>query len=685
MATKDQGDLRLCPVTGQLSLAPISGPGGEGSSWAHIPFSGPRGARMALAGASAPHKIPGFPGRGAGPIPRSAPSVPQPAPGRFTTHRKVITEPRIASRTGLIRYGLRPRGSWRDPRTAPPRHPVHPAIVPVPAGLGDLDMPGVLMDRLRDQAASRGGMQVTGMVQHPVVRLREGTVLGKAESGVLAFLGIPYAAPPFGANRMLPPQPVRAWDGERDATGYGPTAPKGDYPPQYAPLFPEVVIPGEDCLNVNVWTPDTTATGLPVLVWIHGGSFMNGSGSVGAYNGAAFARDGVVCVTINYRLSAEGFLFLDDGIANLGLLDQLAALRWVQANISAFGGDPARVTVAGESAGAMSVTTLLAMPLAEGLFTQAIAQSGAAAHTLTQDEARMVGGYLADALGVPAEREAIKAVPLDKLVQAASDLVAEVQTAPDPAKWGQLALSLLPFAPAVDGTVVPQAPLAAIAAGQGSDVRLLIGSNRDEARLFLVAAATIDLIDDATLNAAAAAYRLPAEHVAVYRANRPGASAGDILAAVVTRLVLRHPIHPGRRSPRPTRKRQHLDLPVRPPRTRRQPPARCLPRGGDPLRVRHHHPQRSPPPHRPHAIASRGRPNAQGMGRLHHHRRPRLGPLRHHQPRHQPDLRPHHRRRGPSRRRTLAAGRPPHSGPWPPFARRSGPGCHSAGSPLFSR
>jgi para-nitrobenzyl esterase len=152
--------------------------------------------------------------------------------------------------------------------------------------------------------------------------------------------------------------------------------PKGDYPPQYAALFPEVVIPGEDCLNLNVWTPDPNATGLPVLVWIHGGSFMNGSSSVGEYNGAAFARDGVVCVGINYRLAAEGFLFLDDGIANLGLLDQLAALRWVQGNITAFGGDPGRVTVAGESAGAMSVTTLLSMPLAAGLFSRAIAQSG---------------------------------------------------------------------------------------------------------------------------------------------------------------------------------------------------------------------------------------------------------------------------------------------------------------------
>jgi para-nitrobenzyl esterase len=377
--------------------------------------------------------------------------------------------------------------------------------------------------------------------KQPVVRLKDGAIRGKAESGVSAFLGIPYAAPPFGANRMLPPQPVPAWEGERDATAFGPTVPKGDYPPQYAPLFPEVVIPGEDCLNLNVWTPDIGAAGLPVLVWIHGGSFMNGSGSVGAYDGTAFARDGVVCVTINYRLAAEGFLYLDDGIANLGLLDQLAALRWVQGNISAFGGDPARVTVAGESAGAMSVTTLLSMPLAEGLFAQAIVESGAAAHTLTRDEGRKVGGYLADALGVPGDRESIKTVPLEKLVQAASDLVVEVQTTPDPARWGQLALSLLPFAPTVDGSVLPAVPLASFAAGQGGNVPLLIGSNRDEARLFLVAAATIDLIDDTMLAAVAGAYGLSPDHLAVYQASRPGASAGDILAAVITDWFFRIP------------------------------------------------------------------------------------------------------------------------------------------------
>ncbi len=143
----------------------------------------------------------------------------------------------------------------------------------------------------------------------PVVTIKDGALRGTATAGVSAFLGIPYAAPPFGANRMRPPQPVRPWDGERDATAFGPTVPKGDYPPMYQPLFPEVVIAGEDCLNLNVWTPDPGASGLPVLVWIHGGSFMNGSGSVGEYDGAAFARDGVVCVTINYRLGAEGFLY----------------------------------------------------------------------------------------------------------------------------------------------------------------------------------------------------------------------------------------------------------------------------------------------------------------------------------------------------------------------------------------
>ena len=375
----------------------------------------------------------------------------------------------------------------------------------------------------------------------PTVRVEGGRLVGMIDHGVPAFLGIPYAAPPFGPNRMLPPQPAAPWDGDRDATEYGPTAPKGDYPPQYATLFPEITVPGEDCLNLNVWTPDPQATGLPVLVWIHGGSFMNGSGSVAAYRGSSFARDGIVCVTINYRLGAEGFLYLGDGVANVGLLDQIAALEWVQRNIAAFGGDPDRVTVAGESAGAMSITTLLAMPGARGLFRQAVIESGAAAHTLTPEVGLTVSRFLAEALGVPATREAITALPVDQVVGAASALVEEVQPAPDPAKWGSLALSLLPVAPVVDGDTLPQHPLDALTEGASSDVALLVGSNNDEARLFVVPTGAIDFIDEAVLAAAATGYGAPDEAVETYRATRPDAGHGDVMAAVVSDWFFRIP------------------------------------------------------------------------------------------------------------------------------------------------
>ncbi len=197
-----------------------------------------------------------------------------------------------------------------------------------------------------------------------VVRTHQGAVRGSVIDKVVAFKGIPYAAPPFGPNRFQPPRPAKLWDGVRETLNYGPTAPKAPYDPPFDVLIPEVDIPGEDCLNLNIWSPDLGQAGLPVMVWIHGGAFANGSGSVPAYDGTRFARDGVVCVTINYRLGADGFLYLGDGIVNLGLLDQIAALTWVQENIAAFGGDPNNVTIFGESAGAMSVATLMAMPRA---------------------------------------------------------------------------------------------------------------------------------------------------------------------------------------------------------------------------------------------------------------------------------------------------------------------------------
>ena len=218
-----------------------------------------------------------------------------------------------------------------------------------------------------------------------VVKTRHGEVRGSVVEGVNTFKGIPYAAPPFGTQRFRPPQPVEPWSGVRDALTYGPTVLKPPYFPPFDTLLPEPAIPGEDCLNLNIWSPDLGEAQLPVMVWIHGGAFANGSGAIDMYDGSHFARDGVVCVTINYRLGIDGFLYLGDGNDNLGLLDQLAALQWVQENIAAFGGDPGNVTIFGESAGGMSVGTLLSMPRAAGLFRRAIAESGAGHHVISSE------------------------------------------------------------------------------------------------------------------------------------------------------------------------------------------------------------------------------------------------------------------------------------------------------------
>ena len=183
-----------------------------------------------------------------------------------------------------------------------------------------------------------------------VVTTRHGRVRGSVTEGVHAFLGVPYARPPFGAGRLRPPRPVEPWSGVREATTFGaevPQLPPDD--PQWAALLPDPAVPGEDCLNLNIWTPDLGSARLPVMVWIPGGMFEFGTGA--SYNGSRFARDGIVCVSINYRVGAEGFLYLGDGTANLGLLDQVAALQWVRENIAAFGGDPGNVTVFGQSAG----------------------------------------------------------------------------------------------------------------------------------------------------------------------------------------------------------------------------------------------------------------------------------------------------------------------------------------------
>lgn len=374
------------------------------------------------------------------------------------------------------------------------------------------------------------------------VRTRQGVVRGSTSEGIASFKGIPYAAPPFGGNRFQPPRPAEAWNGVREAYNYGPTVPKPPYFPPFDALLPEPAIPGEDCLNLNIWSPELGSAKLPVMVWIHGGGFANGTGAIPTYDGSRFARDGVVCVTINYRLGADGFLYLGDGTPNLGLLDQLAALTWVQENIADFGGDPNNVTIFGESAGGMSVGTLLSMPRAKGLFRRAIAQSGAGHHVISPASAQLVGHYLATQLGVEPTLAAISTVPTDRLLQAQVALSAAVFEQPDPTRWGEVAANLMPFEPVIDGDILPARPIDNVVAGAGADIDLLVGTNAEEQRLFMVPNGTINYINDEILTGTVAAYRLPvAATLATYRATRGNASSGDLLAAIITDWFYRIP------------------------------------------------------------------------------------------------------------------------------------------------
>lgn len=377
-----------------------------------------------------------------------------------------------------------------------------------------------------------------------VVKTRYGDVRGSVANGVNTFKGIPYAAPPFGANRLRPPQPVTPWSGARDALTYGPKAPQLPYPPPFDVLLPELSVAGEDCLNLNIWSRDLGPATQPVMVWIPGGAFEHGTGAMSWYDGSRFARDGIVCVSINYRVGADGFLCLDNGNANRGLLDQVAALRWVQENIAAFGGDPNNVTVFGQSAGAMSIGSLLSMPRAEGLFRRAILQSGAAHPVMSAATARRVGQHLAEKLGVALTREAIANVPVDRTLQVQAELMADLLAHPDSQRWGEeVVLSLMLWQPVIDGDVIPERPIDRIIAGASAGIDLLVGSTTDEWRFFSVPNGMIGHITEDVLAKAVAAYGFPVDAtLGIYRSAHPNASAGDLLAAIQGDWYIRMPV-----------------------------------------------------------------------------------------------------------------------------------------------
>jgi para-nitrobenzyl esterase len=312
----------------------------------------------------------------------------------------------------------------------------------------------------------------------PEVGIAAGRVVGGWENGSAVFRGIPYALPPVGVRRFMAPQVVHGWEGVREARVFGPAAPQSD-------VFGDGSGSGagDDWLTVNVWSPDLGAgAGLPVMVWIYGGGYSLGSADRPEYDGGRLAGDGrVVLVTFNYRLGVEGFAWIDGAPPDRGLLDQVAALEWVRDNIAAFGGDPGRVTVFGESAGGGSVAALLAMPRASGLFRRAIAQS-VPSPFFSPGLAADVSAAIAGELGLRATVDDLADVDPGLLTVAADAVTAGISLRGD--RWGRAAHGSILFAPVVDGDVLPDTPWRALAAGAARGVDLIAGHTRDEQRLF---------------------------------------------------------------------------------------------------------------------------------------------------------------------------------------------------------
>ena len=382
----------------------------------------------------------------------------------------------------------------------------------------------------------------SGCGSSTAVSIDQGKVQGEMTSNkVVSFKGIPYATPPVGDLRFMPPQDPKPWDGTLKALEYSKVEPQ--------PLDDLTGAAGytqsEDCLYLNVWTPKLDGAKRPVMVWIHGGGYSYGTANDPMYDAANLSKRGdVTVVTINYRLGPFGFMYLADVAGqqyaqsgNVGLLDQAAALKWVKNNISAFGGDPSNVTIFGESAGAGSVCSLLSMPAAKGLFRRAIAESGAASMLTSPAKATEMTQKFMQLAGVT-EVAGLKSLTSKEIVQTESELLSQSPG------------TITNFEPVIDGNVIPESSLQAIAKGSASGVDLLIGTNLDEFRL--LAALTVPAMATLPLNVVAGASpqiqqsiattgMTPDAIAALYKQSFPSYTDGDITMEVMTDSMFRIP------------------------------------------------------------------------------------------------------------------------------------------------
>ena len=328
-----------------------------------------------------------------------------------------------------------------------------------------------------------------------IVQTECGAVEGLEENGLSMFKGIPFAQAPTGALRFRPPQPAQPWTDTLSAKKFG--APPPQVNADVAPSLNDGM--SEDCLTVNVWSPGCDDAARPVMVWIYGGSFVMGANSRDVCDGAKLAENGdVVVVSLNYRVGALGFLHLDEvagddfsSSCNIGLLDQIAALEWVQRNIAAFGGDPNNVTVFGVSAGGISICALLTMPKARGLFHKAITQSGAANQVRSAASAATAGRLFRQAARAQTVEE-LQALSMEEILEAQKKALAS-SSKPDAF-----------FGPVVDGTLIPEPPMHAIQNGRAANVPLMTGTTLDEMRYWLVTNPDVANVDPTRLSGAIA-------------------------------------------------------------------------------------------------------------------------------------------------------------------------------------
>jgi para-nitrobenzyl esterase len=379
---------------------------------------------------------------------------------------------------------------------------------------------------------------------------KTGMVEGNYQDDLYIFKGIPYAAPPTGEGRWLPPEPVKPWKGIRRAKEYESIAPQNPMISSDLGVFHKEEPEDEDCLFLNIWTSGLDNTHRPVMVWIHGGAFNIGSGSQPTYEGSNLAaRGNVVVVTINYRLGELGFMRLKEvtggkipSTGNEGLLDQIAALAWVRDNIAAFGGDPDNVTIFGESAGGMSIGCLLAMPAARGLFHKAILESSVGSMAKPLNEAIMVAEQFLETLGINGgDSEALRSLTVEHILAIDMKLRATM------AGPGE-ALRLTVTEPVVDNEIIPEVPTKAVKQGSSKDIPLLIGTCLEEWKLFDMMQPDPEKLDKAEM-VKRLEFIIPAEHVPTvveaYRQAREkrgvATEPADLLSAIQTDLTFRMP------------------------------------------------------------------------------------------------------------------------------------------------